>query len=140
MPLTLWLKALGYRPTMAGLLINFQDFSVEKKLSQLIGDITERVGRKAILITHSTGMPLALRLAGAHKEGVSDVVILDALHRSTTDDVRIHFVSTGWSLPQTMMQLPRFLGDIGIQLIESSKSSDPNVAQLVGGGAEEDQT
>src|SRR5579859_5006023 len=70
LPLTIWLKALGYRPMTAGLLLNFQDSSVERALSQLISDITERVGRKAVLITHSTGMPLVQRVARAHKERV----------------------------------------------------------------------
>jgi pimeloyl-ACP methyl ester carboxylesterase len=140
LPLTIWLKALGYRPTTAGLLLNFQDSFVERTLSQLISDITQRVGRKAVLITHSTGMPLVLGAAGAHKERVSDIVILEARHRPTTDDVRIHFISTGWSVPHTMMELPRLLGNIGIELIEISTLSEPNVALHVGAPAEEEQT
>jgi predicted alpha/beta hydrolase family esterase len=44
----------------------------------LIADITDRVGRKAVLIAHSTGMPLVVRAAGVHRERVSDVVILGA--------------------------------------------------------------
>jgi pimeloyl-ACP methyl ester carboxylesterase len=140
LPLTIWLKALGYRPTTAGLLLNFQDSSVERTLSQLISDITERVGRKAVLITHSTGMPLVLRAAGAHRERVSDIVIFEAPHRPTTDDVRIHFISTGWSVLHTMMELPRLLGNIGIELIETSRLNEPDVALRVGARAEEEQT
>jgi len=127
LPLTIWLKALGYRPTTAGLFLNLQDSSVERTLSQLIGDITERVGRKAVLITHSTGMPLVLRAAGAHKERVSDIVILEAPHRSSTTDVRVHFITSGWSVLHTMIELPRLLGNIGIELIEASKLSEPDV-------------
>ena len=140
LPLTIWLKALGYRPTTAGLLLNFQDSSVERTLSQLISGITERVGRKAVLITHSTGMPLVLRVAGAHKQRVSDIVILEAPYRSNTDDVRIHFISSGWSVLHTMMELPRLLGNIGIELIDVSNLSEPDVAPNVGALAEEEQT
>jgi pimeloyl-ACP methyl ester carboxylesterase len=140
LPLTIWLKALGYRPTTAGLFLNLQDSSVERALSQLISDVTERVGRKAVLITHSTGMPLVLRAADAHRERVSDIVILEAPRRTRTDDVRIHFISTGWSVLHTMMELPRLLGNIGIELIEGSKFSEPNVALDVDALAEEEQT
>src|SRR6516165_10668483 len=65
LPLAMWLKALGYRPTTAGLFLNLQDSMVERTVSRLITDITDRVGRKAILIAHSTGMPLVVRAAGA---------------------------------------------------------------------------
>jgi len=139
LPLTIWLKALGYRPTTAGLFLNLQDSSVERTLSQLISDITERVGRKAVLITHSTGMPLVLRAADAHSERVSDIVILEAPHRTSTNGVRIHFISTGWSVLHTMMELPRLLGNIGIELIDVSKFSEPNVALHVRAIAEEEQ-
>jgi pimeloyl-ACP methyl ester carboxylesterase len=140
LPLTIWLKALGYRPTTAGLLLNLQDASVERMLSQLISDITERVGRKVVLITHSTGMPLVLRAARAHKDRVSDTVILEAQHRSSTDDVRVHFISSGWSVLHTMMELPRLLGNIGIELIETSKLSKPHVALRAGAHAKKEQT
>jgi pimeloyl-ACP methyl ester carboxylesterase len=131
LPLTIWLKALGYRPTTAGLLLNLQDSVIERTLSQVIADITDRVGRKAVLITHSTGMPLVLRVASAHKERVSDIVILEAPHRPTTDDVRLHFISTGWSVLHTMVDLLRLLGNIGIELIEDSKLSGPNILPQV---------
>jgi pimeloyl-ACP methyl ester carboxylesterase len=138
LPLAIWLRALGYRPATAGLFLNLQDPFVERSLSQLIGDITDRVGRKAVLITHSTGMPLALRAAGAQRERVSDVVILAARHRTTTDDVRIHFISSGWSVLHTMMELPRLLANIGIELIEISKLSEPDVARHIDALAEEE--
>jgi pimeloyl-ACP methyl ester carboxylesterase len=140
LPLTIWLKALGYRPTTAGLLLNFQDSSVERALSQLISDITERVGRKAVLITHSTGMPLALRAAGAHKERISDIVILEAPHRSNTDDLRVHFMSSGWSVLYTMMELPRLLGNIGIELIDVANVSAPNPLLQVDAPEKEEET
>jgi len=39
-----------------------------------------------------------------------------------------------------MMELPRLLGNIGIELIEGSKFSEPNVALDVDALAEEEQT
>jgi pimeloyl-ACP methyl ester carboxylesterase len=85
---------------------------VERTVSQLIADITDRVGRKAVLIAHSTGMPLVVRAAGVHRERVSDVVILEAPHKLIADDVRIHFISSGWFMLRTMIELPRLLGSI----------------------------
>jgi pimeloyl-ACP methyl ester carboxylesterase len=121
LPLAMWLKALGYRPATAGLFLNLQDSVVERAVSQLIADITDRVGRKAVLIAHSTGMPLVMRAAGAQRERVSDIVVLEAPHASIADDVRIHFISSGWFALHTMIELPRLLGSIGIELIEASK-------------------
>jgi hypothetical protein len=72
-----------------------------------IADITDRVGRKAVLIAHSTGMPLVVRAAGVHRETVSDVVLLEAPHKLIADDVRIHFISSGWFMLRTMIELPR---------------------------------
>jgi pimeloyl-ACP methyl ester carboxylesterase len=138
LPLTIWLKALGYRPATAGLLLNFQDSFVERTLSQLIGDITDRVGRKAVLIAHSTAMPLALNVAGAQRERVSDVVILAAPQRTTADDIRIHFISSGWSMLHAMIELPRLLAKISIELIEVSKLSEPDVTRHVHALAEKE--
>ena len=140
LPLTMWLKALGYRPATAGLLLNSQDSFVERSLSQLISDVTERVGRKAVLITHSTSMALVLRAAGVHKQRISDIVVLEAARRSSRDDVRIHFISSGWSVLNTMLELSRLLGNIGIELIEASNLSEPELARHVGALAEEKQT
>jgi pimeloyl-ACP methyl ester carboxylesterase len=138
LPLTIWLKALGYRPATAGLLLNFQDSLVEESLSRLIGEITNRVGRKAVLITHSTGMPLALRAAGAQRERVSDIVVLAPPHKTTADQFRIHFISSGWSVLHTMMELPRLLAEIGIELIEVSKLNELGVARHTDALAEEE--
>ena len=139
LPLVIWLKAIGYRPTTTGLLLNLQDSFVERTLARLIGDITDRVGRKAVLVAHSTGMPLALRAAGAQKERVSDVVILEASRKPITNDVRIHFISSSWSMLHTMMELPRLLGNIGVELIEASISGEPRGARHLVAVIGEDQ-
>jgi len=137
LPLTIWLKALGYRPATAGLVLNLGGSFVEQSLSRLIGDITERVGRKAVLITHSSGMPLVLRAAGAQRERVSDIVILAAPSTTTTDEFRIHFISSGWSVLGTMLELPRLLAKIGIELIEVSRLSEPCIPRHIDAPAEE---
>jgi len=129
LPLTMWLKALGYRPVTAGLLLNFQDAFVEQTLFRLIGDITDRIGRKAVLITHSTGMKLALRAAGAQRGRVSDVVILAAPQEVTAEEFRIHFISSGWSVLQTMLELQQLLAKISIELLEVSKLNELDVAR-----------
>jgi len=49
----LWLKALGYRPLLAGLLVNLQDSPDNRFLSEAIRDITRRVERTAVLIAHA---------------------------------------------------------------------------------------
>jgi pimeloyl-ACP methyl ester carboxylesterase len=139
LPLAIWLKALGYRATTAGLLLNLQDSLVERTLSRLIGDITDRVGRKAVLIAHSSGMPLVLRAGDAHRERVSDIVIIGASRGAVTDDVRIHFISSGWSMLHTMMELPRLLGNIGIELIEASQMRGADGMLRVGPPAGEEE-
>ena len=67
MPLSTWLKALGYRPATAGLFLNLGDAPTDRALAKSIHDITARVGRKAVLVAHSTGHAAALRAAEAHE-------------------------------------------------------------------------
>jgi pimeloyl-ACP methyl ester carboxylesterase len=122
LPLSAWLKALGYRPVTTGLFINFEDSHGERSLSRAIRDVTRRVGRKAVLITHSSGMTRALRAAEAHRESISDVVIFEAPHRPKTQGLRTHFVSSGWSASHGIIELPRILRSIGIELIEGPLS------------------
>jgi hypothetical protein len=44
--------------------------------------------------------------------------VFDASHRPRTDGVRVHFVSTGWPLWSGMVELPRLLRSINIELID----------------------
>jgi pimeloyl-ACP methyl ester carboxylesterase len=117
LPLSAWLKALGYRAVTANTSVNPDDLLGDNSLSQAVRDITRRVGRKAVLITHSSSMTRALRTASAHKEWISDVVVFDAPYRSYTDGLRIHFISFGWSALDGLIELPRLLRNIGIELI-----------------------
>lgn len=121
LPLLLWLRALGYRPAAAGLLLNFADESSDRHLARSVDEITARVGRKAVLLTHSSGLPLALRVAEDRKQRVSDVIVFDAPRSAaaTTNGVRTHFISSGWSALPGIAQLPRLLRNISIELIDT---------------------
>jgi pimeloyl-ACP methyl ester carboxylesterase len=128
LPLSLWLKALGYRPVTAGLFINLEGSHAEDSLSRAIRDATRRLGRKAVLITHSSGITGALRTAVAHRELISDVVIFEAQQRPHVAGVRIHYLSSGWSFVHGIIELPRILRNIGIELLEGSASEISGVA------------
>jgi len=140
LPLSIWLKGLGYRPATAGLSIDLGDSSGEPSLSRTIRDITARVGRKAVLITHSSGMTRALRTAVAHREWISDVIVFEAPHRPRVEGLRIHFLSSGWSVLHGMMELPALLRRIGIELIEESGSNAETPPEGALSKAEEAET
>jgi pimeloyl-ACP methyl ester carboxylesterase len=116
-----WLKALGYRPVTTGLSVTVHDQSV----ADLIRAVTQRIGRKAVLVTAASGVQHASAVAEAHKERVSDIVVLNALHRpDMAPGIRSHFISSGWSLLLAMATLPQVLRNIRIELIEASSSVD----------------
>jgi pimeloyl-ACP methyl ester carboxylesterase len=117
LPFSIWLKALGYRPVTAGGPMRLDDSSGDRHLAQVITDVTQRVKRKAVLITHSSGMTRALRAAAAHQHSISDVIVFDAPHKPQSDGLRVHFVSSGWPLLHGMVELPRLLRSIGIELV-----------------------
>ena len=97
--------------------MSLDDSAGDRHLTQVICDVTRRVRRKAILVAHSFGMTRALRAAAAHRELISDVVIFDASHRTNIDGLRVHYVSSGWPLLHGMVELPRLLRSIGIELV-----------------------
>jgi pimeloyl-ACP methyl ester carboxylesterase len=109
-----WLKALGYRPLTTSLAAKFDDQAVD----DLIRGATQRIGRKAVLVTSASGMQLASAIAEAHSDRVSDVVVLDASrHPDVPPGIRAHFISSGWSLFPTQAALPQVLRNIPIELI-----------------------
>ena len=121
-PLASWLKALGYRTVTAGP-------PSDSSLSRVIHDVTRRVGRKAVMITHCFGMTQALSTADLHKERISDVVVLGAARSLDTASVRTHFVSA-WSTLHAMTELRQLLRGIDLELIENSDfgNSDSSLA------------
>jgi len=116
--LSIWLKALGYRPVTAGLPPNLEGSSSDHSLVRAIQNIAQRVGRKAVLITHAFGTTQALRIADLHKEWISDVVIIGAFYRFETASVRTHFLSP-WSAVHALTELPRVLRNIDMELIQT---------------------
>jgi pimeloyl-ACP methyl ester carboxylesterase len=130
LPLSAWLKALGYRPSTAGLVLNLSDSSSERALSRLVHEVTARIGRKAVLITHSSGMPLALQVAERQTERVSDIVVFDPPHRlRRTSGVRMHYISAGWTVLQAFVELPQLLRNVGIELI-GDRASGTDIADV----------
>jgi pimeloyl-ACP methyl ester carboxylesterase len=113
LPLSAWLKALGYRPLTAGHSFNPNDLS----LAKAICGITRRVGRKAVLVTHCSGLARALRTAASHREAISDVVVLGAMCRLRTEGLRTHFITSDLLGLYGLVDLPRVLRGIGIELI-----------------------
>jgi hypothetical protein len=111
-----WLKVLGYRPAITALSVNASDQSV----TDLIRAITQRIGRKAVLVTAASGMQRASAMAEAHKDRVSDIVVLNASqHPDMPPGIRSHVISSDWSLPLAMAKLPQVLRVIRIELIEA---------------------
>jgi len=109
-----WLKALGYRPLTTSLAAKFDDRAVD----DLIRGATQRIGRKAVLVASASGMQLASAIADAHRDRVSDVVVLDASqHPDMPPGIRAHFISSGWSLFPASAALPQVLRNIPIELI-----------------------
>ena len=116
------LKVLGYRPVITNPSANFDDQSV----SDLIRSVTERIGRKAILVIPAPGMRHVSAIAHAHKDRVSDIVVLNASHHPDVPlGIRSHFISTAWSLFPALAALPQVLRNIRIELIEAPSSGVP---------------
>jgi hypothetical protein len=65
-----------------------------------------------------------LRLAAAHKDFVSDIVLLNASQFADTPaGVRAHFIASGWSLLAVTTALPQLLRSIRIELIDAPSPS-----------------
>lgn len=118
LPISMWLKALGYRPVTAGNFLGMEGSSSDRSLSQTIRGVTKKVGRKAILIAHSSSTTSVLTAAHADRDLVSDVILFDAGYRPNTDGLRVHFLQSGWPWLHGMIELPRLLRSIAIELIE----------------------
>jgi hypothetical protein len=115
-----WLKALGYRPVTTGLSVNVDDQSI----TDLIHTTSQRIGRKVVLVTPASAMQLASAIAEAHREWVSDLVVLNASrHLDAPLGIRAHFISSGWSLLLAMATLPQVLRNIQNESIDANSQS-----------------
>jgi pimeloyl-ACP methyl ester carboxylesterase len=92
----------------------------EQSPSRTINTTTRRTGRKAVLIAHASDMALTLRAAEAHRDSISDVVVFDARHQPSRDGLRVHFMSSGWPTLLGVVELPRRLRNIGIELLDTA--------------------
>ena len=75
-PLAMWLRAIGYRPTQLDVPINWNDRLLDKSLAVALPDVARRVGRKAVIVAFGTGVRTALRVAAVEQDHVSDVIAL----------------------------------------------------------------
>ena len=117
-----WLRVLGYRPTTAGISTDFDDQSI----ATLIRVTTRRIGRKAVLVAPASREQFVSAIAEAHKDLVSDIVLLNASRPLDMPlGVRAHFISSVWSLLFAMTALPQVLRNIRIELIETPSSVEP---------------
>jgi 3-oxoadipate enol-lactonase len=117
-----WLKVLGYRPVTSSLAVKFDD----QLVGNLIRATAERTGRKAVLVAPACGMQLASAIAEAHRDWVSDIVVLNVSHHPDLPlGIRAHFISSGWWLFPAIAALPQVLRNIRIELIEAPSSVAP---------------
>jgi hypothetical protein len=118
-----WLKVLGYRPVITSPSAKFNDQAV----NDLLRGVTERTGRKAVVVTPASGIQFALAIVEAHRDRVSDIVVLNASqHPDVPPGIRAHFISSGWSLSLAIAALPQVLRNIQIELIEAPGSAVPD--------------
>jgi pimeloyl-ACP methyl ester carboxylesterase len=118
LPFSIWLKGLGYRPVMAHAGQTAQQSS--QSIARLVCDIVQRVGRKAVLITHSSGLKPALQAAATHKKWISDVIVIGGHYGPSLAGVRIHSVSMAYAA----LAVPRLLRSIEIELVEAPEKSE----------------
>jgi hypothetical protein len=82
-------------------------------------------------------MTRAPRTADIYREWISDVVVFEPPYRPITEGLRIHFVSSGWSVLHGMIELRRLLRDIDIELIDETGLDRPrHESQLTAGNEE----
>lgn len=124
LPFSMWLKALGYRPVTAT--------PSDQPLALAIRDITQKVGRKAVLIAHASTATQVLDTSHTNKELVSDVIVFDARGQPAPDGLRVHYLDSGWPLLQGLLGLPMLLHSIEIELVEldaKAHSDDPRTLE-----------
>jgi pimeloyl-ACP methyl ester carboxylesterase len=119
--LSSWLKLIGYRPVT----IDYSRNVNEQSLLNSIRAVSERIGRKAVLVAPISAVSLLTRLSQAGEPWVSDIVVLNASQQTKIPrNVRAHFVSSGGLTFVGMAALLPVLRNIRIELIEASSSGE----------------
>jgi hypothetical protein len=96
LPLSLWLRGIGYRPARCDIVINMNDQSLDEPLAAALRSAVCRVGRKGVIIAFDTGVRAALRVAAIDQDYISDVIALAPSDRlpDSPAGVRLHVVET----------------------------------------------
>jgi hypothetical protein len=94
LPLRMWLRAIGYRPTRVNIPINLDDEVLDGPLAATLSSAARRIGRKAVVIAFGTGVRAALRVAAVEERHVSDIVALGLPDSLPTipEHVRLHII------------------------------------------------
>jgi pimeloyl-ACP methyl ester carboxylesterase len=116
LPFSVWLKGLGYRPVIAR--AGQTDQQGGRSIARAVRDVVQRVGRKAVLITHSSGLKLVLQTAASYKEWVSDVVVVGGHYGPSIVGVRVHSVSMAYAA----LLVPQLLRGIEMELVEAKEN------------------
>jgi hypothetical protein len=130
----LWMsRRASEAPSIPEVVTAFVDASVARELldrrrtRRLQVGVGAALTAGALLLLGTAGVLWKLSTAQAQRNAdqlaqlASVANILEAPPQSIADDVRIHFISSNWFMLQSMIELSRLLGSIGIELIEASK-------------------
>jgi hypothetical protein len=107
LPLAMWLRAIGYRPTQLGVPINWDDRLLDNSLAAALPDAARGIGRKAVIVAFGTGVRTALRVAALDQDHVSDVIALGLPDQlpPIPKGVRLHAVGRTSSQSNTQGEL-----------------------------------
>jgi pimeloyl-ACP methyl ester carboxylesterase len=151
-PLAMWLRAIGYRPTQLDVPINWDDRLLDKSLAAALPNAARHIGRKAIIIAFGTGTRTALRVAALDPHHVSDVISLGLPDRlpAIPEGLRLHVVGRmprrsnargeqriveGSDIllhinPKALRILSEILRQIPISLLESNENEVPGRSRM----------
>jgi len=75
-----------------------------------------------VLVAHSSGHAAALRAAETQHDRVSDVTVFGTSPPPSkpSNGVRKHYIAPGLPTPHAMLELPRLLRTIGIELLDAA--------------------
>lgn len=100
-PLSLWLRAIGYRPVTPRIGINTNDRHLDEPVAVALRAASRSIGRKAVIVAFDTGVRAALRVAAADHKHVSDLVALGLPDEFPPKpaELRLHVIETARRMP-----------------------------------------